>query len=90
MAAKMVEDGNPSASRAAEAIELPDSESASVPVQYRGTEADVLQMKVLGRTQEVRRVFTFVSMLGFGSTLMVTWVRYNAMMNQSDIPSVCG
>jgi len=30
-------------------------------------------MKVLGRVQETRRMFTFVSMLGFGSTLMVTW-----------------
>lgn len=30
-------------------------------------------MKVLGRVQETRRMFTFISMLGFGSTLMVTW-----------------
>lgn len=30
-------------------------------------------MKMLGRTQETRRVFTFVTILGFGSTLIVTW-----------------
>jgi amino acid transporter len=30
-------------------------------------------MKVLGRTQETRRMFNAISMLGFGSTLMVTW-----------------
>ncbi|KAK5109723.1 hypothetical protein LTR62_006563 [Meristemomyces frigidus] len=44
-----------------------------VPDRWRGTDEDRLQMKVLGRVQETRRMFTFVSMLGFGSTLMVTW-----------------
>ncbi|KAK4561148.1 hypothetical protein LTR86_005103 [Recurvomyces mirabilis] len=47
--------------------------AAHVPERWRGTEEDRLQMKVLGRVQETRRMFTFVSMLGFGSTLMVTW-----------------
>jgi len=83
----MVEDGKPSASHTAKAIELPDGEHAPVAVKYRGTEADVLQMKVLGRTQEVRRIFTFVSMLGFGSTLMVTWVRARSR-NLSDTLSM--
>ena len=39
--------------------------------RYVGTEADIADMKVLGWTQETRRIFTFVTMLGFGSTLMV-------------------
>lgn len=32
--------------------------------RYRGTEADKLDMRVLGRTQETRRIFTAISMLG--------------------------
>lgn len=30
-------------------------------------------MRRLGRTQETRRVFTFITILGFDSTLIVTW-----------------
>ena len=32
--------------------------------KYRGTEQDRLDMKVLGRSQETRRLFTAISMLG--------------------------
>ena len=32
--------------------------------KYRGNESDKLDMKVLGRTQETRRMFTAISMLG--------------------------
>lgn len=32
--------------------------------KYRGTEQDRLDMKVLGRAQETRRLFTAISMLG--------------------------
>ncbi len=53
--------------------ELQDGPKSHVEEKYMGTDGDKLQMKVLGRTQETRRIFTFVSMLGFGSTLMVTW-----------------
>lgn len=38
-----------------------------VEMRYRGTDADELDMKVLGRTQETRRIFTAVSMLGYAS-----------------------
>ncbi|KAK4966430.1 hypothetical protein LTR42_011593 [Elasticomyces elasticus] len=48
-------------------------DGTKVKEKYQGTEGDKMQMKVLGRTQETRRIFTFISMLGFGSTLMVTW-----------------
>ena len=60
---------------AAHDVELQDVEQSHVPPKYRGTEEDRLQMKVLGRVQETRRMFNFITMLGFGSTLMVTWVR---------------
>ena len=30
-------------------------------------------MRILGRTQGTRSVFTFITILGFGSTLIVTW-----------------
>ena len=53
--------------------ELQEHPKSHVPAKYHGTEGDRLQMKVLGRTQETKRVFTFLSILGFGSTLMVTW-----------------
>ena len=56
-------------------IELQEVSESKVPAKWRGTEKDALEMKVLGRTQETRRIFNFISMLGFGSTLMVTWVR---------------
>ena len=54
-------------------VEFHDAAFSDVPARWHGTEEDKLQMKVLGRVQETRRMFTFISMLGFGSTLMVTW-----------------
>lgn len=56
-----------------EDVELQDGARTYVSPKYRGNDEDKLQMKVLGRVQETRRNFTFISMLGFGSTLMVTW-----------------
>ncbi len=50
-----------------------DNASPDVPKKYRGTEADDFQMKVMGRVQELRRNFTFITILGFGSTLICTW-----------------
>lgn len=50
-----------------------DGATPFITAKYLGTEGDRLQMKILGRTQETRRVFTFVTILGFGSTLIVTW-----------------
>lgn len=50
-----------------------DGATPFVAAKYLGTEGDKVQMKMLGRTQETRRVFTFVTILGFGSTLIVTW-----------------
>ncbi|KAK6437800.1 hypothetical protein LTR95_006002 [Oleoguttula sp. CCFEE 5521] len=51
-----------------EQIKVDDSHIAP---KYQGTEADKRHMNVLGRYQETRRMFTFISMLGFGSTLML-------------------
>ncbi|KAK3707274.1 hypothetical protein LTR37_012275 [Vermiconidia calcicola] len=52
-----------------------DFEDASpdVPKKWRGTEADNANMKAMGRVQELRRNFTFITILGFGSTLICTW-----------------
>jgi len=43
-----------------------------VPSKYQGTVADQAHMRTMGRLQESRRNFTFVTMLGFGSTLICT------------------
>lgn len=56
-----------------EELELEDLNKSHVPSKYRGTEADQAQMRTMGRLQETRRNFTFVTMLGFGSTLICTW-----------------
>jgi len=64
---------SPAKSAATDEFEVQDGVQAHVPAKWRGTEEDRLQMKVMGRLQETRRNFTFISMLGFGSTLMVTW-----------------
>jgi hypothetical protein len=50
-----------------------DGATSRVSAKYLGTEGDKAQMRMLGRTQETRRVFTFITILGFGSTLIVTW-----------------
>ncbi|KAI6855422.1 hypothetical protein KC323_g8306 [Hortaea werneckii] len=44
-----------------------------VEAKYRGTAADQRDMKALGKTQELRRNFKFVTMLGFASTVMASW-----------------
>jgi len=44
-----------------------------VPIKYRGTETDRLDMSMLGKTQVLRRQFKFWTMLGFASTVMVAW-----------------
>lgn len=58
---------------AGEQYELQDGVKSYVAAKYLGTEGDKAQMRMLGRTQETRRVFTFITILGFGSTLIVTW-----------------
>lgn len=52
---------------------MQDGAKSHVYDRYQGTEGDKAQVRRLGRTQETRRVFTFVTILGFGSTLIVTW-----------------
>jgi hypothetical protein len=56
-----------------EAYPMQDGAKSHVSAKYLGTEGDKAQMRRLGRTQETRRVFTFITILGFGSTLIVTW-----------------
>ncbi|THC95229.1 hypothetical protein EYZ11_005306 [Aspergillus tanneri] len=44
-----------------------------VPDKYRGTSADKADMSALGREQVLRRNFRFISIVGFGCTLIATW-----------------
>ncbi|KAI7338264.1 hypothetical protein KC340_g992 [Hortaea werneckii] len=46
--------------------------SSSVPTKYRGTAADARDMKMLGKTQVLRRNFRFITMLGFARTVMAS------------------
>ncbi|KAE8146687.1 amino acid/polyamine transporter I [Aspergillus avenaceus] len=41
--------------------------------KYMGTPADKRDMNILGRAQVLRRNFRFISILGFGCTLISTW-----------------
>jgi hypothetical protein len=56
-----------------QAYPMQDGAKSHVSAKYLGTEGDKAQMRRLGRTQETRRVFTFITILGFGSTLICTW-----------------
>ncbi|PGH00160.1 hypothetical protein AJ80_09213 [Polytolypa hystricis UAMH7299] len=44
-----------------------------VSAKYMGTMADRRDMSALGKEQVLRRNFRFISILGFGSTLIATW-----------------
>ncbi|PLB48531.1 amino acid transporter [Aspergillus steynii IBT 23096] len=44
-----------------------------VPTKYRGTAADQADMSALGREQVLRRNFRYISIVGFGCTLIATW-----------------
>ncbi|KAK4890579.1 hypothetical protein LTR27_010741 [Elasticomyces elasticus] len=73
MAKAFDQDVKPSDTAVAEDVEPRDAETSHIAPKYRGTEGDKIHMRTLGRDQETRRMFTFISMLGFGSTLIVTW-----------------
>ncbi|KAM3421995.1 hypothetical protein BST61_g2372 [Cercospora zeina] len=45
----------------------------AVAKKWRGTPADRKDMSQLGRVQQLRRNFQFLSILGFGCTLIATW-----------------
>ncbi|KAF2173010.1 hypothetical protein M409DRAFT_62647 [Zasmidium cellare ATCC 36951] len=47
--------------------------SDSIPTQFRGTTADQPDMNILGKQQVLRRNFKFFTVLGFASTVMVSW-----------------
>lgn len=50
-----------------------DVVSDHVAPKYRGTDADRQDMITLGKKQVLRRNFKFVTMLGFGSTVICSW-----------------
>ncbi|KAF2772311.1 amino acid transporter-like protein [Teratosphaeria nubilosa] len=47
--------------------------SGSIPRKHIGTEADRRDMITLGKKQVLRRNFKFITMLGFGSTVICSW-----------------
>ncbi|KAK0272015.1 hypothetical protein LTR35_013185 [Friedmanniomyces endolithicus] len=47
--------------------------ASHVEPKYGGTAADQRDMQEMGRVQELRRNFKFMSVLGFGTTLIGTW-----------------
>lgn len=47
--------------------------SPSVAPKYQGTNADKQDMMTLGKKQVLRRNFRFITMLGFGSTVICSW-----------------
>ncbi|KAJ5155229.1 hypothetical protein N7492_008032 [Penicillium capsulatum] len=49
------------------------SPKAMVAQRYMGTAADQREMSALGRVQVLRRNFRFISIVGFGCTLICTW-----------------
>ncbi|MBA7493110.1 hypothetical protein ES702_03665 [subsurface metagenome] len=50
-----------------------DAAADSLPLKYRGTLADQRDMSTLGKKQVLRRNFKFVTMVGFASTVIVSW-----------------
>lgn len=50
-----------------------DSQADSVLVEKRGTQDDQKDMHRMGKTQELRRNFRFVSIFGYSMILMATW-----------------
>jgi len=50
-----------------------DAAAHSLPAKYRGTLADQKDMSTLGKKQVLRRNFKFATMVGFASTVIVSW-----------------
>ncbi|KAL1599683.1 hypothetical protein SLS60_007486 [Paraconiothyrium brasiliense] len=45
----------------------------ALPAKYLGTAADRHDMLILGKTQQLKRNFDLISMLGFSSTAVISW-----------------
>lgn len=54
-------------------VEKQNAQAPSVDPKYRGTSRDQHDMYVLGKKQVLRRNFKFITMLGFGSTVICSW-----------------
>lgn len=50
-----------------------DSAIDTLAVKYRGTATDQRDMITLGKTQQLRRNFDLIPMLGFSSTAVISW-----------------
>lgn len=50
-----------------------DAAADSLPLKYRGTLTDQRDMSAMGKKQVLRRNFKFATMVGFASTVIVSW-----------------
>ncbi|KAN0082207.1 Amino acid permease domain containing protein [Elaphomyces granulatus] len=71
IALEVVKDGSQVQTTAVDDVEY--AHKGHVAAKYLGTVTDKNDMSVLGREQVLRRNFRFVSILGFGCTLIATW-----------------
>ena len=64
---------NPKAGLEAEVFQRRDEESEQDGSEQKGTASDQRDMSRMGKQQELRRNFGFVSILGYSMILMATW-----------------
>lgn len=62
-------------------VQTPDGETYELDHRKAGTEEDRLNMHRMGKTQELRRNFSFIPTFGFSAVLMIIW---EAMLNATD------
>jgi choline transport protein len=51
----------------------PGDVASAVPEKYRGTEVDHHDMRMLGKTQVLRRNFKTLGMIAFSNSVMIVW-----------------
>lgn len=69
----MIQEGEQNLSHPDREDVFDDVAASTIPPKYRGTVADRKDMSTLGKKQVLRRNFEFITMLGFASTVIVSW-----------------
>lgn len=54
-------------------VEMPDFENNNLPQEKKGTVDDQRDMFRMGKSQQMKRNFRFVTIFGFSMILMCTW-----------------
>lgn len=54
-------------------VELPNFDNSSLPQEKKGTVDDQRDMFRMGKSQQMKRNFRFVTIFGFSMILMATW-----------------